>query len=71
MNGERLTLEVDRERGKVTTLKKLGVSLHFLHFPGTQQKDCSVRCPQRSKSKIHFILRSRQCALQRVATARR
>jgi hypothetical protein len=25
--------------------------------PGNQEKGCSVRCPQRSKSKNHFILR--------------
>jgi hypothetical protein len=25
--------------------------------PGSHERSCRVRCPQRSKSKIHFILR--------------
>src|SRR6266436_2955491 len=66
VNAERLTPEVERERGKVTTLGQFGISANFLHFPGSQEKGCRVRCPQRSKSKIHLF-----CAETAHATARR
>src|SRR6266403_3050505 len=38
VNGERLTPEVERERGKVTTPGQFGISANFLHFQEARKR---------------------------------
>jgi hypothetical protein len=61
VNGERLTPEVEREQTTEKKIEQLYIT-DLIWNPGSQEKVCSVQnllaaaSPQRSKSKIHFIM---------------